>query len=110
MLVTIKSFLTPSEADMMKSILSSEDIFCYLKDENSVITAPFLSNAIGGVKLQVREEDIERSIAILRNAGMIKEPIKKGNWFKEYKALIILSIFILALFLYFFIRTIPSLF
>lgn len=107
MLITIKSFLTPSEASMIQSILAAEDIYCFLKDENAVLMAPYLANAIGGVKLQVHEEDVERAIIILKNSGVLKEPQKQESWLKENQTLIILSIIILAVFLYFFIRTIP---
>ena len=47
--------------------LKEEFINCYLQDEYSVTIDPFLSNAIGGIKLMVAEAQIERAREILRN-------------------------------------------
>ena len=47
--------------------LQGEYINCYLQDENSVTIDPFLSNAIGGIKLMVAESQIERAREILKN-------------------------------------------
>lgn len=49
----------------MRGRLGAEGIECFLKDELTVAANPFLSNAVGGVKLQVRGEDVERATAIL---------------------------------------------
>jgi type III secretory pathway lipoprotein EscJ len=107
-LITIKAFLTPSEASMMKSLLEAEDMYCFLKDENSVVMMPYMANAIGGVKLQVRESDVVKAVEVLKQAGFIKEPQPKRGWFKENKVLIILSLIVLYVFLYYFLPTIPS--
>lgn len=45
--------------------LKEEFISCYLQDEYSVTIDPFLSNAIGGIKLMVAETQIERARDIL---------------------------------------------
>ena len=45
--------------------LREEYINCYLQDEYSVTIDPFLSNAIGGIKLMVAEPQIERAKEIL---------------------------------------------
>lgn len=45
--------------------LKEEFINCYLQDEYSVTIDPFLSNAIGGIKLMVAETQIERAREIL---------------------------------------------
>jgi hypothetical protein len=47
--------------------LKEEYINCYLQDEYSVTIDPFLSNAIGGIKLMVAETQIERAREILQN-------------------------------------------
>lgn len=47
--------------------LKEEYINCYLQDEYSVTIDPFLSNAIGGIKLMVAEAQIERARDILKN-------------------------------------------
>jgi Putative prokaryotic signal transducing protein len=45
--------------------LTEEYINCYLQDEYSVTIDPFLSNAIGGIKLMVAETQAERALEIL---------------------------------------------
>ncbi|HKZ68410.1 MAG TPA: DUF2007 domain-containing protein [Chitinophagaceae bacterium] len=45
--------------------LKEEFINCYLQDEYSVTIDPFLSNAIGGIKLMVAESQVERAREIL---------------------------------------------
>ena len=47
--------------------LKEEFINCYLQDEYSVTIDPFLSNAIGGIKLMVAEAQVERARDILNN-------------------------------------------
>ena len=47
--------------------LKEEFINCYLQDEYSVTIDPFLSNAIGGIKLMVAEAQIERAREILNS-------------------------------------------
>jgi Putative prokaryotic signal transducing protein len=42
-------------ANMTKGLLEENEIFCSLKDENTVLSDPLSSNAIGGIKLLVPE-------------------------------------------------------
>ncbi len=72
-LVTIKTFTYPHEAGIIRSRLESEGIYCFLQDELTAQVHPFYSNAIGGVKLQVREEDLEKAIRILKESGYLQE-------------------------------------
>ncbi len=65
-LITLITFELPQESFIIKSKLESEDIYVFLKDEFTVQTDNFLSNAIGGVKLQVFEKDVEKSLEILK--------------------------------------------
>lgn len=48
--------------------LKEEYINCYLQDEYSVTIDPFLSNAIGGIKLMVAESQAERALEILNSS------------------------------------------
>ncbi|MDD6210814.1 MAG: DUF2007 domain-containing protein [Bacteroidales bacterium] len=72
-LVTIKTFTYPHELAIIRSKLESEGIYCFAQDELTAQVHPFYSNAIGGIKLQVREEDIEKAITILKENGDIKD-------------------------------------
>jgi len=71
--VTVLTFTYPYEVAIIRSRLESEGIECFVQDELTVQVNPFYSNAIGGIKLQVRESDLERTIEILKEAGYIKE-------------------------------------
>ena len=47
--------------------MESEGIEVFLQDENTINTDPLLSNAIGGVKLLVRKEDVMFAKQILNS-------------------------------------------
>jgi hypothetical protein len=63
--VTIRKFRDLPEALLAKGSLESAGIECCLVDENMVRMDWFISNLLGGVKLQVRPDDIEEATAIL---------------------------------------------
>jgi hypothetical protein len=46
-------------------VLESAGIPCYLRDENAVRMDWFYSNLLGGIRLQVREEDRAAAEALL---------------------------------------------
>lgn len=64
-LVTLQTFSNPIDAHMLKSKLESEDIQCFLADENMVTLNPLSNIGIGGIKLKIRREDAERALAIV---------------------------------------------
>ncbi|MDR2814047.1 MAG: DUF2007 domain-containing protein [Prevotellaceae bacterium] len=71
--ITVFSFTYPSEVMIVRGRLESEGIECFVKDELTVQVNPFYSNAIGGIKLQVKESDLEQAVKILKEVGYIKE-------------------------------------
>ncbi len=54
-LVTIATFDFPAEAETMKLLLEEQGFDVFLADDNLVRANWFLSNAVGGAKLQVLE-------------------------------------------------------
>ena len=50
-----------TEANLVKSKLDSEDIRTMLMDEKTVDSDPLISQASGGVKLQVHNDDLEKA-------------------------------------------------
>ncbi len=79
-LITLMTFTYPSEAYPLMTKLESEEIECMLFDELTVLTDPFISNAIGGVKLKIRETDLPHATKILKSinfAGEKENPAKK---------------------------------
>jgi len=64
-LITVATFVTPVEADLVRNALAEEGIESYLEGEWTAGMLWHLSNAIGGVKLQVAAADVARAKAIL---------------------------------------------
>jgi len=69
--ITIAVFSLPSEMVVAKARLESEDITCRVLDELTVQTYNFISNAVGGIKLQVLSDEIPRAKEILEEGGFI---------------------------------------
>jgi hypothetical protein len=67
-LVTIASFSHPEEAYIVSTKLESEGIRSFVADAHTVTANWLYSNAIGGVKVQVRESDAAEAARILRLA------------------------------------------
>jgi hypothetical protein len=64
-LVHLCTFRDLPDALLAKGKLESNGIDSYLADENVVRMDWFWSNAVGGIKLQVREEDFRAAASIL---------------------------------------------
>lgn len=71
--VTVLTVSLPQQLWIIKGRLESEGIQCFVKDELTVQAYNLYSNAVGGVKLQVPEEDVEQAREILTELGYIKE-------------------------------------
>jgi len=67
--ITVLTATYTPELAVIRSRLESEGITCSTKDELTVQVQPFISNAIGGVKLQVKESDLNQTVEILKEAG-----------------------------------------
>jgi hypothetical protein len=70
-LITVRTFSSSSDFQMVKVYLESFGIECFTKDE--VINRAYLANVNGGVKLQVREEQLEDAIRFLKEGGYLTE-------------------------------------
>lgn len=68
-LVTLSVYNYPHDLIVDKSKLEDEGIECFTKDELTVQVHNLLSNAVGGVKLQVMEQDYERARAVLATSN-----------------------------------------
>jgi hypothetical protein len=70
-LVTVETFAAPWEAQLARARLEAEGIDSQLADEH--LARLGLSGAIGGVRLQVREEDAEIAVQVLRREARLPE-------------------------------------
>lgn len=75
--VTIAVFQYSSEALIIKGKLEAEGVKVFLVDEYTVDTDPLVSNAIGGVKLQVYtgQEEIAKNIVSAIDASLLIVPV-----------------------------------
>lgn len=73
---TIATFTYPSELAVVKSKLESEGVVCFVKDELTVQVYNFYSNAIGGIRLAVRQSDYQKARQILIEIGFLEEEEK----------------------------------
>lgn len=67
-LVTIGRFSTLPEMDMARGLLESEGIDCLAPEEHLVAASGGIyGQAVGWLRLQVRQEDVERAQALLES-------------------------------------------
>ncbi len=76
---TIISFTYPHEAHLAKGYLESNGIETFIENEFTVQANNFYSNAIGGVKLLVKDSDYDEGLKLLKDVGYIKEPESEKN-------------------------------
>jgi hypothetical protein len=75
-LVTVATFDMPHKADIAKATLEEAGIRAEVNDREIVAMDWLLMNAVGGVKLQVAEEDAERALAVV-------EPFTRPGAFEQ---------------------------
>ena len=64
-LVTIRRFRDLPEALLAKGALDAAGIQSFLADENMVRMQWFISSGIGGIRLQVKKEEVEEALSVL---------------------------------------------
>jgi hypothetical protein len=82
-LVTIRQYRDLSEAQVARGVLESAGIACYLRDENAVRLEWVWSNLLGGVRLQVRDEDREAAEEILTQPIPEQIPLDENEHFDQ---------------------------
>ena len=89
-LVTLITFNFMHDLAILKGRLEVDGIECFVKDEYTVTANPLYGPAVGGIKLQVRESDIENAKQILIELGYLSEQDKSipnfWNWFERKTA------------------------
>ena len=69
--VEAATFTYPSEVQVLRTLLESEGIECFLRDEFMSEILPGLSD-VGNIGLQVRQKDVEKTLDIMRKGGFEK--------------------------------------
>lgn len=80
-LVQIGRFFDPTQAHIARGILETNNVPCFLFDDNHTSTAWHLNIALGGTRLMVLSEDVDISLELLEEFRVknLKEGQKKKN-------------------------------
>lgn len=82
-LITLWRYRDLSEALIARSKLDAEGFDCFLADDNAIRLNWFWSNALGGVRLRVREDEGEAALSVL--AQEIPETFTAEEVGEEYQ-------------------------
>jgi hypothetical protein len=89
-LVTVETFSSPWEAQLARACLEAEGIDAVIADEHFFRLYGALSNALGGVRLQVRPEQAGRAAELLRDRRpvfyVVKEETKEETMIESAAA------------------------
>lgn len=66
-LITLRTYENPIDLHIVKARLESEGITCFVFDEHIVSVNPLYNITVGGIKLKVRENELEKAIEILKD-------------------------------------------
>ena len=92
-MITVASFQTPEDAHLFRAYLGSRGIEAFLIDEFFVQLFWHYSNAIGGVRVAVQEEDANDAI---ESYGVYMDSLRSGpyplNPVRAWPAVIIISL------------------
>jgi len=84
-LVTIRTFSSSIDFEMVKAYLESYGIKCFGRDE--INNRAYLANVDGGIKLMVSEEQAEEAVKLLFDGGYLKnedfEPTAEMKWMEK---------------------------
>lgn len=69
-------FTLPHEYAILRLLLDQEGIRYVFQNETMIGVFPFYSNALGGIKLKVHKEDLERSKEILKSLDDTSTPLR----------------------------------
>lgn len=64
--IPVRSFNTYINASLLQGRLENEGIICYLQNEFSVTIDPLLTNAVGGIKLCVNKDQLDRALELMQ--------------------------------------------
>jgi hypothetical protein len=78
-IVVYQSFADPIKANIVKGLLESYEIECFLSDENMAGMYSPYTPALGGIKLNVFEKDISRIDSILNAENSDAEDLSSEN-------------------------------
>ncbi|PAV25798.1 putative signal transducing protein [Tamilnaduibacter salinus] len=83
--VTLRRYTLPMEAHLDRGRLESEGIQAIIADEHTIHMQWLYSNALGGVRLQVDEGDVERAERVLSEdrSDVVDESLAPGQAYRD---------------------------
>ncbi|MBL7752725.1 MAG: DUF2007 domain-containing protein [Chitinophagaceae bacterium] len=96
--IPVQIFTNYIDAHILLGRLESENIVCYLMDENTVTINPIWTQAVGGIKLMVEKSQVGRAMELIHeiqqekkekiicpkcgsdNIEYVSSPRKPANW------------------------------
>ena len=75
--VPLRSYDSYIPASLMMQRLEAEGIKAYLQDEHTLTLGPMLTNALGGIKLMVYKEQLDRATVLVN--GYESDYLKAGT-------------------------------
>jgi putative signal transducing protein len=78
-LVVVRSFSHPHEAHLACSALHAAGVEAAVADSHIVAADWLVSNAVGGVKVVVRQEDAAQAREILETAAVVEDAIAESG-------------------------------
>lgn len=70
-LITIRTFNSSVDSEMVRAYLESMGVTCFLRDET--VNRAYVANVNGGVKLQVPEAELETAVLLLKEGGYLTD-------------------------------------
>jgi len=67
--IELCSFDNYVTANIVLGMLQNDGINCHLRDEYTVTIDPFLSPALGGMKIMVNEEQYQQAVELIAEAN-----------------------------------------
>lgn len=98
---TVATFANPAEAHLLAAHLGGNGIEAVLRDENTVQADMLLSNAVGGVKVDVADADYAAALAIVRSIKAqraaerppaARRKHKAGRYYRAFGVLLIVML------------------
>ena len=79
---TIATFSKPEDAHLLRMRLEAGGIPAFIQDENLIQMDWLLSNAVGGVRVQVADEDVTAACQLLaedRGVSTAEQPLESDS-------------------------------
>ena len=80
--VTIANIVNPLRASLLRGQLQSEGIFVHLLGEHLGVAHIVFSAATGGIRVQVRADQVDRAREILAEFNSIQESVRDGSGYE----------------------------